>query len=176
MYQETKTSGKIPAVIRRSTSLFVIKIIFLELFFEIIYLTWRVIIQILPVSIELVITLNSISLIIFLILVTFIQNAFLVYLALQWTNDYYEIGDKEVSHISGIISKTKKSYPYRDIQSIVVHQGFLGRLLNYGEVVIYIPTLTQDLHFRGIADPEKFANLIKSSHPMPKEGKYIFRR
>jgi uncharacterized membrane protein YdbT with pleckstrin-like domain len=172
-----KTTLKIlPIVIRRSVALFTIKVILLELIFEIVYLTWRTVIHYLPFSLETIVTLNGVSIIFFLILITVIQNILLVYIALRWVNDYYEISPDEISHVTGIFSKTRKSYPYRDIQSITVHQGVMGRLFNYGEVNLYIPTLGHELHFREVSDPARFVELVKSTNPNLETGKYIFQR
>ena len=162
--------------IRRSVALFALRVILLELIFEVIYLSWRTLIHYLPFSLDTVVTLNGISIIFFLILITVIQNIILVYIVLSWVNDFYEIGSKEITHVTGIFSKTRRSYPYRDIQSITVHQGFMGRLLNYGEINLYIPTLGHDLHFREVASPRRFVELVKEANPNLSGGKYIFRR
>lgn len=164
-----------PIVVRKSTALFIIRIIVLELIFEVIYLSWRGIIHFFPFSLETLITLNSLSLIFFLIFVTVIQNIFLIIISLRWVNDYYEIRPDEIAHITGIITKTDKSYPYRDIQSVTVHQRFFGRLFKYGSIHLYIPTLGHDLNFDEVSNPAKFAELIKRNIPKT-EGRYIFRR
>jgi membrane protein YdbS with pleckstrin-like domain len=163
-------------VIRRSIALFIIRIILLELLFEIIYLTWRGVIHFLPFSLETTIVLNGISILLFLVFITLVQNLILIGMALRWVNDYYEIRSDELVHIKGILSKTESAYPYRDIQSITIHQGFFGRIFNYGDVSLYIPTLGHDLHFNEISDPNKFAELIKSANPSFEGGKFIFRR
>lgn len=165
-----------PIVIRRSVVLFVIRVILLELLFEIIYLLWRGLIHFLPLPVETVITLNAASLVIFLILITVIQNIFLIGIVLNWVNDYYEIREDEIAHVHGTFSRTEKAYPYQDIQSITIHQGFFGRLCNYGSIGLYIPTLGHDLTFAEVSDPAKFVELVKSANPKVESGRYIFRR
>ena len=175
--QEPKTTREIPPiVIRRSVALFAIRVILLELIFEVIYLTWRTLIHYLPFSLETVIALNGVSIIFFLLLVTVIQNIFLIYIVLRWVNDYYEIGPDEIAHVTGTLSRTRKSYPYRDIQSITVHQGFMGRLFKYGEINLYIPTLGHDLHFKEVSNPSRFVELLKGADPSLETGKFIFQR
>lgn len=170
------SKNKTSITVRKSTALFVLRVILLELLFEFIYLSWRGIVHFLPFSFETIITINAISIIIFLLLVTVLQNIILVYIALTWVNDYYEVGNDEIIHVNGIISKTEKAYPYRDIQSITMHQGFLGRLLNYGSVILYIPTLGHDLNFNEISNPVKFIELIKNANPKNDSGRFIFKR
>lgn len=175
--RESKTTRETPPIIiRRSVALFAARVILLELVFEVIYLTWRTLIHYLPFSLETVVTLNGVSIIFFLILVTIIQNIFLVYIVLRWVNDYYEIGPDEIAHVTGTLSRTRKSYPYRDIQSITVHQSFLGRLFKYGEINLYIPTLGHDLHFKEVSHPSRFVELVKSANPILEGGKFIFQR
>lgn len=72
--------------------------------------------------------------------------------------------------------KQRKSYPYRDIQSITIHQGFFGKVFNYGSVNLYIPTLGHDLNFTEVSDPATFVELVKNADPKIESGSYIFRR
>lgn len=170
------TKGTPSIVIRKSVSLFILRIIFIELIFEVVYLTWRGLLHFLPLSLEHIVTLNAVSILFFLILITIIQNIFLVFITLKWVNDFYEIRSDEIAHITGILSKTEKAYPYRDIQAVTIHQGVLGRLLNYGSVHLYIPTLGYDLNFNEVSSPAKFVDLVKSVNPNAEGGKFIFRR
>lgn len=175
--QESDIAKEVPPiVVRRSVTLFVLRVIFLELVFEVIYLSWRGLIHFLPFSFENIIVLNAISIVFFLVFVTIIQNIFLIFITLNWVNDYYEIRPDEIAHITGIFSKTQKTYPYRDIQSITIHQGFIGRLFNYGSVNLYIPALGQELYFNEVSSPEKFVELVKSADPKSAGGQYLFRR
>jgi hypothetical protein len=165
-----------PIVIRKSVAVFTIRVIILELVFEIIYLTWRTLIHFLPFSLETIVTLNAASIVIFLILVTVIQNIFLVYIALHWVNDYYEFRTKDIAHFKGILGKTKQSYQYRDIQSITIQQSIWGRLFNYGNVIMYIPMLGQSIHFSEVPDPSKFVNFLKSLQPDTESPRVIMQR
>lgn len=163
-------------VVRKSVFLFVLRVILLELLFEVIYLAWRALIHLLPFSLENIVTLNIVSIFFFLVLITVIQNILLIYITLKWVNEYYEIRPDEIAYITGILSKTQMAYPYRDIQSITIHQGFFGRMFNYGSVYLYIPTLGQELHFNEISDPGKFVEQIKHANPKIEGGQYLFRR
>lgn len=165
-----------PLVFRRSVSLFVIRVILLELVFEVIYLTWRTLINFLPFSLETVITLNGVSIIFFLILVTLIQNIVLIFIALDWINDYVEVRAKDIAHFKGIFGRRKQSYQYRDIQSITIKQSMLGRLFNYGNVILYIPTLGHDVPFNEVPDPRKFVNFLKGLQPDIEGARYIIKR
>ena len=176
MNNEVNKKGTNTTIIKRSITLFVFRVILLELFFELIYLTWRTLVHFFPFSIETTISLNIVSIIFFIILITIIQNIILIYIALRWANNYYELKEDEVIQITGIISKTKKAYPVSDIQSITLQQGFMGRLFNYGNISFYIPTLGHDLNFNEVSDPQEFIELIKNAQPKDSTGKFVFKR
>jgi uncharacterized membrane protein YdbT with pleckstrin-like domain len=163
-------------VIRKSVAVFVTKIILLDFIFEFVYLSWRSISHFLPLPSEALITLNIFSIIFFVIFISLIQTVLLVYISLKWVNEYYEIRKEDIAQVTGILSKTEKSYPYRDIQSVTIHQGILGRLFNYGSVHLYIPTLGYDLSFNEVTKPGEFVDQIKKANPNIKSGSYIFRR
>lgn len=163
-------------MIRKSVVLFVLRIIALELLFELVYISWRTGIHFLPFALETVITLNAVSIVLFLVFVTIVQNIILVFIAWKWVNDFYEIRPDEIVHVTGLISRTEKAYPYRDIQSITIHQGFLGRVFNYGSISLYIPTLGYELSFNEISSPQKFVELVKSANPKLEGERYLFKR
>ena len=175
--QKLKNTDKFSnIVIRKSLGLFIFRVILLELFFEAIYLSWRLIIHLLPLPIESLITLNSISIALFLFFITIIQNILLINLALNWVNNYYEFREKDIAHHSGVLSKKKQSYQYQDIQSITINQEILGRILNYGSITLYIPTLDQDVEFNEVTDPKSFVSYLKEIKPVIEGARYIVKR
>jgi uncharacterized membrane protein YdbT with pleckstrin-like domain len=165
-----------PIVVRKSVAVFAIRVILLELVFEIIYLSWRTLIHYLPFSLETAVKLNAASIVIFFILVTVIQNILLIYITLLWVNDYYEFRTKDIAQFKGILGKTKQSYQYRDIQSITIQQSIWGRLFNYGNVILYIPMLGQNIHFSEVPDPKKFVSFLKSVQPETESPRVIMQR
>lgn len=162
-----------PILIRKSIALLAIRVIFLELLFEILYLTWRSLIHFIPLSVETMVTPNIVSIIIFILLITIIQNIILIYIILSWSNNYYEFQENEIAHYSGILTKTKKSYLYQDIQSITVKKSILGRLFNYGSITLFIPTQIKDIYFNEVPDPKSFARLFKSDKSNIQGSRYI---
>lgn len=170
------TQVKIPAItIRKSIAPLIFRLVANELLFEGIYLGWRFILDLLPVTLETYLLLNFITLILFLVLITILQTGILVWLLLSWANDYYEIRPVELVHKQGILSKRADTYSYSHIQTIKINQGLLGRIFNYGGVEIYIPTLGYNLNFNEIPNPTEFVELIKNANPEIKEGAFLLR-
>jgi uncharacterized membrane protein YdbT with pleckstrin-like domain len=99
-----------------------------------------------------------------------------VFLVSQWANEGYFLKENELTVRRGIIGKNDTSYPYANMQSVSVQQFLIGRIFNYGQVTIYIPTLGKEIVFSEISDPHAFANTLKSHIPYPENGQFILRR
>lgn len=159
--------------VRRSIKLFIMRLILLEILLELVYffitglvevaersngVDWRGVPQIVQV------------------LLLMCQLSLLAYLWFKWSSEYYIIKVSEVVTVTGILQKQERAYPYNNIQSVTVHQGVLSRILNTGTVVIYIPTLGQELEFTDVDDPKKIADKIKEALPYPSKGQFILRK
>ncbi len=170
---------KTTITVRRSLFLLIVKIVITELIFEFTYIGWRLLIDlnILQFSQESLLIIHSFSIFIFFILITVVQTSIILFILLDWINRYYEIKPDEIVFKTGIISSQEKAYPYVNIQSIEVIQNFWGKLFNYGNVRIYIPTLGHDLFFTEVSKPNEFAELIKQMLPdKDKSGQFLFKR
>lgn len=94
----------------------------------------------------------------------------------QWANEGYYLKDNELTVRRGIIGKTEVSYPYANMQSVTVQQSFFGRVFNFGQISILIPTLGKEVMFNEISNPQGFANKLKEHIPYPDNGQFIIRR
>ena len=110
------------------------------------------------------------------ILELIIAISIFVWLMMKWVNEGYLLLEDEVIVKSGIVSQQEKSYPYNNMQSVIVKQGFLGRWLNYGDVRVFIPTLGEELVFQEVPNPGIFAEKLKKSLKYPDKGQYIIRK
>lgn len=85
-------------------------------------------------------------------------------IARVYYNDLYVLSRFKITRITGRLS-FKYSVPsvnYSDIRGIVVAQGVLGRLLNYGTV--FLGTAAYEAHelvLEGVESPNEFAELIE---------------
>jgi uncharacterized membrane protein YdbT with pleckstrin-like domain len=152
-------------VIKRSVPLLGFKIILLEVIFEGLYFIVRGLVDFAEDNLSINLSfLPSIAQLLILIL----QIAVLIYLLLKWANEYYILKE-------GILQKQEKAYSFNNMQSVIVRQGLLSRLLRSGTVAVYIPTLGQELEFTDIPHPKEFAERIKKSLPYPGKGQFVFR-
>jgi uncharacterized membrane protein YdbT with pleckstrin-like domain len=159
-------------VIKRSVPLLGFKIILLEVIFEGLYFIVRGLVDFAEDNLSINLSfLPSIAQLLILIL----QIAVLIYLLLKWANEYYILKEGEVVLVKGILQKQEKAYSFNNMQSVIVRQGLLSRLLRSGTVAVYIPTLGQELEFTDIPHPKEFAERIKKSLPYPGKGQFVFR-
>jgi len=83
----------------------------------------------------------------------------------------YKLDSDHISEIKGIFVKRITTIPYRAIADQRLKKGIIGRILNYGDVIITGPK-TQ-INMKGMRRPEriykeienKLANLMTSTNP-----------
>lgn len=141
-------------IIRRSPASLVVKIIIAELLLEIVYLVLSLGLSIFSEQLE-----PNYQALRLILGVVFIGLAIiiLVIIIANWANQGYILEKNDLAVKNGIFSTSLQTYPYANMQSVTVKQGLLGKLLNYGHIIIYVPTLGKDIGFYEISNPYKFA-------------------
>ncbi len=94
---------------------------------------------------------------------------FTVRIVLRWINEYYEIKPGEIIHKYGFIFRKQTVYKYTYIQQIDLQIGFIGKIFNYGTIILASPTIEAGIYLRNIHNPKKYLALIRSviSQPLP---------
>jgi len=94
----------------------------------------------------------------------FISLVFIFFLEPEVTISYrsYFINKDNISEISGFVSKNKVTIPYPSIDNIVVNKGIIGRLLNFGDVIVSSHSAEHKIKFIGVKHPEKLLKIIES--------------
>ncbi len=70
----------------------------------------------------------------------------------------YFITNAEVIKIEGILTKKRISIPYQSVADVRVIKGILGRIFNYGDIIV--KGVKDDIIMKGIKNPEQAYNLI----------------
>ena len=82
----------------------------------------------------------------------------------------YFITNNEAIKIEGIIRKNKISIPYQNVTSVSFYKGVLGRIFNFGDVVV--KSGSGEIRILGIKDPEQITRIIENKISLTKrEGK-----
>ena len=63
-----------------------------------------------------------------------------------------------ITEVKGILTKTQISIPYRSISGERLRKSFVGRIFNYGNVII--TSSNNVINIRGIRSPEKLYRMI----------------
>lgn len=161
--------------IRPSIVLFLMRLCTAEIGLELLYLAWVWQIDHLDYSAGARADLHAASSTV-LFAVTALQVLLFFVLSSRWYFEYYVIMPAEILHRRGIFARDEQLYPYENIQTLTVHQSLLGRMLNYGTVRIYIPTLGQELRFDEIPSPEQFIEAVERAMPTDQDAKFLISK
>lgn len=155
----TPQSLQFPIVIKRSGALLVFRLVMIEVALELAYLAAHLGFDHVPSGV-------------FIAVIT-LQVVALVWLLIHWVSVTYEIHQDEVVHRGGILFRKTYAYPYNNVQSLKVIQSPLGKMLHYGRVELYIPTLGQTLRFDEIPNPDAFAHMVRHAIPYAEKRQFI---
>lgn len=75
------------------------------------------------------------------------------YAVLRWHNHYYLIRPDKILTSRGVFLHRQRFFAIKNIESISVRQGIIGKMFNFGTLHLYAPTLNHRIHMFGINDP-----------------------
>lgn len=162
---DAKTKGEhVVEPIRGSVAVFIIKVVVILVLFDSIY---SVIYYILSLGISLPFGLHHHAAI--LLLVTqfgkiVLQMVLLLRIVLSWANDIYFLTDEHIIKRSGILKVQEEIFHYKNIRSISIHQSWIGKLCNYGDILLKTSAsggYQDDIILSNIADPQKYKEVLK---------------
>ena len=81
--------------------------------------------------------------------------------------DEFVVTNRRVMRRVGLLSREIEHAPVEKIQDITIRQGWIGRLLGFGTVVLETASERGTLEFPEIAFPEAFRNAIWGQAPSP---------
>jgi uncharacterized membrane protein YdbT with pleckstrin-like domain len=148
--------------LRESTIKLVFRIIVLIIIFDLFYFAITIIEMIYPSLKEVYISFFNYSTLIHLSLL-FLQIFSIAYMFVRWFTNYYVIGNDHIAQIYGIISKTEKTIKYSNLRIVDNKQSVLGRIFNYGDIVLGLIGNDQNFLIKGIDDPNNIVNRIQKS-------------
>jgi uncharacterized membrane protein YdbT with pleckstrin-like domain len=164
-----KSSG----IIKRSVATLAFRVILLEVLLEALYFGARTVIDYIGQFYG--VAIGGLAPWLQLAILAF-QVGVLVYLFARWANEYYVLRDGEIIIRRGVLHQSEQSYPFSNMQAVLVRQGLFSRILRTGSVAVFIPTLGQEIEFTEVPDPHGFARLLKDALPYPEQSQYLLRR
>ena len=93
-----------------------------------------------------------------------IEIYFVIWIVLNWISSVYYLTEKNIIKRTGIFQTNEQIYDLKKIRSVEVNQGFIGKLLNYGDITIQTSAsggYQHEIYLTGIANPEKYREIFK---------------
>lgn len=105
---------------------------------------------------------NPFPLYIALMIVMLVSNAATVFfIILKWNTEYTVVEKGGIVKHSGILHKKEQKYACNFVESVILDQGFLGMILDYGTLELYDPALTERVCLTNIQSPKYNGELIE---------------
>jgi len=98
-----------------------------------------------------------------------------IYVVLQWVNEYYRITPKEIIHKKGFIFKKEEKYKIYHVAEISLEQGFFGRIFNCGTIKLFDWATDKTVYLYLIHNPIRYKNVLRRLIPEADEEKKVFR-
>lgn len=93
-----------------------------------------------------------------------IEIYFVLAVVINWASKTFYLSDKHIVERSGIINVKEKIYDLKIVRSVQISQGLLGKLCNYGDIVINTSSIggySEKIYLTGISKPEEYEELLK---------------
>ena len=91
------------------------------------------------------------------------QTYYAVYVVLSCVTNNYYITEDKIVHCRGIINIDEDIYDISSIRTVKSHQNFLGRIFNYGNVIVEVSAsggYHKEILLGGIVNPKKYERIL----------------
>ena len=92
-----------------------------------------------------------------------LQTYYVVYVVLAWVKNNFYITEDKLVHCKGILTVDEEIYDISSIKSVKSHQSLIGRIFNYGNVIVEVSAsggYHKDILLRGIVNPKKYERIL----------------
>lgn len=103
------------------------------------------------------------------------KTLFMTYIVIVWLNEYYEITPKEIIHKAGLIFRKEEKHVLAHIDSIELQQSLLGRIFNYGNLILFNWVLEKNTLLYIIHNPKKYLRILQDLLPESDQKKRVIR-
>ena len=101
--------------------------------------------------------------ILFLVSLYVIQIFIIISILLRWLTTRYYIEKNRLIELKGIFSTRERTYDLKNLKSVIIDQGIMGKIFHFGTVsmVITSPNLTEKITLSEIPNPQETEKHIK---------------
>lgn len=86
-----------------------------------------------------------------------------------WKFDLWAVTNYRVIDECGVFSITSKESPIDKINNVAYHQSFLGRIFNYGDVVIQTAAEMGETNYTNLSNPGKLKEALSTAQELYKD-------
>ncbi|MFH0776319.1 MAG: PH domain-containing protein [Patescibacteria group bacterium] len=149
--------------IKKTIALVTIKLLFLQLFFALAYLTTSLISDSIDQynngTFMSLITYDSLT----FVIIALVHLAITSYIFLQWAMEKYIILPDKIRHQWGILLRQTNSWDITNIETGYITEGVVARLFGYGTITFHSPTLETRVVLRDVPSPSLVTNYIEKN-------------
>ena len=112
----------------------------------------------------------------FFIVMVLLKIGVMIFIVIQWLEEYYEIDTKSIIHKQGLIFRREERFTLDHLGTITLQQGALGSLFHYGTISLYDWVDGRHIHMYLIHNPRKYHRLLQRIVPEADKERLIFRQ
>lgn len=149
--------------IKQSTTFLTLRLFLVMIFLDSIYLLSEIIFLRANLPLEFYNYIKSLFLIAHTIK-SLLEIYFILQIVIKWTNGTYLLNGRHLIKQEGFLNSTEKIYDLGIIRSVTVNQGLLGKILNYGDIIITTSAsggYNAQIYLNSISHPEKYEQLLE---------------
>lgn len=109
------------------------------------------------------------------LLFVLLKTCLMIFIIIQWLNEYYEITPKEIIHKKGLLFKREEQNTLDHLGSLEIDQGLIGRIFNYGTIRLFNWATEKNIFLYLIHNPMKYHHILKTLLPESDKEKRVFR-
>jgi hypothetical protein len=110
------------------------------------------------------------------IVMAVIKMGMMLFVIIQWLEEYYEINPQDIVHKQGLIFRKEERYALKHLGTITLQQGALGSIFHYGTISLYDWVDGRHVYLYLIHNPRKYHKLLQRIVPEADKEKLIFRQ
>ncbi len=97
-----------------------------------------------------------------------------IWIFLNWNAIRYTLTNTQIILDHGILNIDRNTFLFRNIECVKLHKSLIGRILSFGTIEMYSPTLQEHLFLRNVGKAKKYAKLIQKSISQQQRANVIY--
>ncbi len=102
----------------------------------------------------------------------FVEICLVLTIVIPWASTHYYITDRQLIRYVGISRRDETIFDLENLKSIELHQGWFGRLFNYGNILLTFSSsgYTEKTTLFGVYNPKKYERFLKEKLGQPQNN------